>query len=145
MRLLSSMEGIWCQDGNTLLSVSCALTEGGEKNKVLHCWRGGDRRRFSSSCLLAMDIKTGSSSVIRCQTWVRLAARGVLQSDDAACTYPRLDRTIARGHKVPKTATRNCISEDVEYVHFQSFAEWNTELITKAPVSFVCKCLMCWR
>lgn len=31
MRLLSSMEGIWCQDGNTLLSVSCALTEGGGK------------------------------------------------------------------------------------------------------------------
>lgn len=63
MRLLSSMEGIWCQDGNTLLSVSCTLTEGKIKFYIV---AEAGLKTFRSSCLLAMDVKTGSSSVIRC-------------------------------------------------------------------------------
>lgn len=60
-RLLSSMEGIWCQDGNTLLSVSCTLTEGKIKFYVV---AEAGLKMFRSSCLLAMDFKTATPSVM---------------------------------------------------------------------------------
>lgn len=88
-RLLSSMEGIWCQDGNTLLSVSCTLTEGKIKFYVV---AEAGLKMFRSICLLAMDFKTGSPSVMEMfELFIRLAVWDVLRADDTAGSYQCLD------------------------------------------------------
>ena len=75
-RLLSSMEGIWCQGGNTLLSVSCTLTE--RNIKVFYVVVEAGLEMFRSSCLLAMDSKTGTPSVMEAFVWDVLRADSVL-------------------------------------------------------------------
>ena len=101
-RLLSSMEGIWCQDGNTLLSVSCTLTEGKIKFYIV---AEAGLKMFRSSCLLAMDFKTGSPSVMEVfGLFIRLAVWDVLRADDTDGSHQCLvsTRFTVLGNIFPK-------------------------------------------
>jgi len=104
-RLLSSVEGIWCQDRNTLLSVSCTLTE---RKRSFYVVAEAGLKMLGSSCLLATDFKRRSPRVTEVfGLFIRLSVR-----------VERLWRSLLiqisgwiLSEIFPKTSARNCAGE----------------------------------
>lgn len=63
-----------------------------EKNKSFYVVAEAGLKTFRSSCLLVMDFKTGSPSVMEVfALFIRLTVWDVLRADDTACSYQCLD------------------------------------------------------